>query len=84
VRDGLKHDRSDPLIRFVAIKSAERRRTAPANGIGPDNPHRFVFVEVGTSATLTDAVFAMSQRVGAPGRLIRVFGFVPRPVRNWL
>jgi len=73
VRYVLKHDRSDPLIRFVAIKSAQRRRTALANGVDQDNPHTFIFVEDGKSDLLTDAVFAMSQRVGGPGRLIRVF-----------
>ncbi len=79
----LRHDRSDPPIRFVAIKSGEGRRIAAENGVNPDNPHTFIYVEEGKAHLLSDAVFAMSRRVGGPGRMISVFRFVPRPVRDW-
>jgi predicted DCC family thiol-disulfide oxidoreductase YuxK len=79
----LRYDRSDPPIRFVAIKSGEGRRIAAENGVNPDNPHTFIFVEDGKAHLLSDAVFAMSKRVGGPGRMIRVFRFVPRLVRDW-
>ena len=84
VRYVLRHDRSDPPVRFVAIKSAEGRRIAEAHGVDPDNPHTFIFVEDGKGHLLSDAVFAMAKRVGGPGRLIRIFRIVPLPVRDWV
>lgn len=80
----LKHDRSAPPIRFVAITSDEGRRIAKASGINPDNPESFIFVEDGKSLQKSDAVFAMLKRGGGPARWLRVFRFVPRPVRDWL
>jgi predicted DCC family thiol-disulfide oxidoreductase YuxK len=68
----------------VAIKSAEGRRIAVANSVDPDNPHTFIFVENESSYVLSDAVFTMSARAGGPGRWIRVFRFVPRPIRDWV
>ncbi|MEL6567621.1 MAG: DCC1-like thiol-disulfide oxidoreductase family protein [Pseudomonadota bacterium] len=80
----LKHDRSDPPIRFVAIKSAEGREIAARAGVDPDDPHTFIFVEGGKISLLSEAVFAMAARAGGPGRFIRVFRFVPRPLRDWV
>ena len=84
VRYVIQHDRSDPPIRFVAIKSAEGRDIARANQVDPDNPHTFIFVEDGKGHILSDAVFTMARRAGGPGRWIRVFRIVPRPVRDWV
>ncbi len=84
VRYVLRHDRSDPPVRFVAIKSAEGRRIAIDNSVDPDNPHTFIFIENGSSYVLSDAVFAMSERAGGPGRWIQIFRFVPRPIRDLL
>jgi len=80
----LEHDRSDPPIRFVAIKSAEGREIAARAGVDPDDPHTFIFVEGGKISLLSEAVFAMAARAGGPGCFIRVFRFVPRPLRDWV
>lgn len=83
VRYGIRYDTSDPLLRFVAIKSTEGREIAQASGVDPDDPHTFIFVENGFGYLLSEAVFAMSKRVGGPGRWIRMFRFIPRPIRDW-
>lgn len=84
VRYVLRHDRSDPPVRFVAIKSLEGRRIARANRDDPDNPHTFILVEGDRSYLLSDAVFAMAKRVGGPARGVRVLRFVPLPIRDWI
>ncbi|MGH1422745.1 MAG: DCC1-like thiol-disulfide oxidoreductase family protein, partial [Hyphomonas sp.] len=47
VRYTIRYDRSDPLVRFVAIKSAEGRKIAAHNDVDPNDPHTFIFVEDG-------------------------------------
>ena len=79
----LRHDTSDSPIRFVAIKSQEGRQIARDNGVDPNDPHTFIFVDDDGSYVLSDAVFKMAKRAGGPGRFIRVFRFVPKPVRDW-
>ena len=83
VRYVLKHDRGDPPIRFVAIRSQEGRRLAALNGVDPDDPRTFIFIENGVGHTFSAAVFAMAGRAGGPGRFIRVFRIIPRPIRDW-
>lgn len=79
----LQHDRSQPPVCFVAIKSAEGRQVAKQNSVDPDDPHTFIFVEGENSYVMSDAVFAMAKRAGGPGRFIRMFRIVPRPIRDW-
>ncbi|MEO0467100.1 MAG: DCC1-like thiol-disulfide oxidoreductase family protein [Pseudomonadota bacterium] len=80
----LAHDRSDPSIRFVAIKSAEGRLLAKQHGVDPDNPHTFIYIEDGVGYLSSNATFAMLKRTGGPGRWVRIFRFVPRPLRDWV
>ena len=84
VRYVLHHDRSDPPIRFVAITSSLGRRLAEENGVDPDNPHTFIFIENGQGHVLSEAIFAMAGRAGGPGRFIRIFRVIPRPLRDWV
>ncbi len=79
----LRYDQSDPPVQFIAIKSATGRRIAVSNSVDPDNPHTFIFVEGDASYVLSDAVFALARRVGGPGRHIRAFRIIPRPIRDW-
>jgi predicted DCC family thiol-disulfide oxidoreductase YuxK len=71
-------------VRFVAIKSDEGRELAIENDVDPDDPHTFIFIEKGKGYLLSDAVFALSKRVGGPGRHIRVLRFFPRILRDWV
>ena len=83
VHYALRHDKSDPPVRFIAIKSALGRQIAAQNGVDPDHPHSFIYVEGGRGHVLSDAVFGLAKRVGGPGRFIRIFRFVPRAIRDW-
>jgi len=80
----LRHDRSSPPVRFVAIKSLEGRRIAHCNRVDPDNPHTFISVDGDRSYLLSGTVFAMAKRVGGPARWVRNFRFVPLPIRDWV
>ncbi len=84
VRYVLRYDQGAPLVRFVAIKSVQGRQLARENGVDPDDPHTFIFVEDGKGHVLSDAVFAIAKRVGGPGRLIRIFRFIPISIRDWV
>ena len=79
----LKHDRTDPPIRFVAILSQEGRTIAEGLGIDPENPSSFIFVDDGKAYLMSDAVMIMTKRAGGPARYLHLFSFVPRPLRDW-
>lgn len=79
----LRHDRSDPPIRFVDILSPEGRALSAAHGIDPENPKSFIYIEAGKAYTQSDAVFALFDRSGGAARYLKLFRFVPRPVRDW-
>ncbi|MEM9739754.1 MAG: DCC1-like thiol-disulfide oxidoreductase family protein [Pseudomonadota bacterium] len=79
----IKHDKSDPPIRFVAITSQEGRRIAADAGVEPDDPRTFIYVEDGKHRVSSDAAFALAKRAGGPARLLCIFRFVPKPIRDW-
>lgn len=79
----IQHDRSDPPIRFVAIKSAEGREIAGRAGVDPDNPETFLFVDAGKVHGSSDAVLAMARHLSGPARWFRFLRFVPRGLRDW-
>ncbi|MEO0816167.1 MAG: DCC1-like thiol-disulfide oxidoreductase family protein [Pseudomonadota bacterium] len=80
----LKHDRSDPPIRFVAIKSAEGREIAARAGVDPDDPSTFLFVDSGQLYGSSDAVIAIAKHLSGPAPWFRFLRFVPRPLRDWV
>jgi len=80
----LRHDHQEPLIRFVAIGSAEGRRISKAHKVDPNNPHTFIYIENGRAYFLSDGIFAMLRRVGGWGRIALLFQWVPRPIRDWV
>ncbi len=82
VRYVLKYEKS-PDVRFVAIQSEEGRRLAERNGVDPDRPHTFLFVEDGRALQRTDAVFALVQKVGGPARRLLFLRFLPRALRDF-
>lgn len=72
-----------PDVRFVAIQSEEGRRLAKTNGIDPDAPHSFLYVEDGVVRERSDAVFALARKVGGPLRRFMFLKGLPRPVRDF-
>ena len=79
----LRHERA-PVIRFVAIQSAEGRALASLHGIDPDTPESFLFIEDGLALPKSDGIAALAGHLRSPwsmiGGLIRI---LPRPVRDW-
>ncbi|WP_165793564.1 thiol-disulfide oxidoreductase DCC family protein [Hyphococcus luteus] len=82
VRYVLKYERS-PELRFVAIQSEEGRRLAEANGVDPERPHTFLYVENGAALQRSDAVFALARKIGGPVRRFLFLRRLPRPVRDF-
>ncbi|MEM1150466.1 MAG: DCC1-like thiol-disulfide oxidoreductase family protein [Pseudomonadota bacterium] len=79
----IKHDRGEPPIRFVAIKSAEGRSIAAEAGVDPDDPSTFLFVEDETIYGASDALFAMARHLSGPAHWFRFLRFIPRGLRDW-
>lgn len=81
VRYTLRHETS-PRIRFVAIQSDAGRALAESHGVDPDDPTTFLFVENGQALEKSDAVIALSRYLNGPARVLPVFRFVPKAVRD--
>lgn len=83
VRFTLRNERA-PLIRFVAIQSAEGRVLAVRHGIDADDPETFLFIEEGRVLAKSDGVVALARHLRWPARAIGMIGILPRPARDWL
>ncbi len=81
VRYVLKHERA-ATIKFVAIKSDLGREIASEHKNDPDNPRSFLFVDGNQVLTSSDAAHAVLHHAGGPLAWMRVFRFVPHPLRD--
>jgi predicted DCC family thiol-disulfide oxidoreductase YuxK len=79
----LKHERA-PLIRFVAIQSAEGRALAETHGIDPDDPESFLFIENGIALPKSAGIAALVGHLRAPWNWLSAFHVLPLPVRDWM
>lgn len=73
-----------PSIRFIAIQSREGRELARANGVDPENPETFLFVENGRVLKKSDAMFALARQLREPARLAFLARLLPRFVNDFL
>ncbi|AZO78165.1 MULTISPECIES: thiol-disulfide oxidoreductase DCC family protein [unclassified Bosea (in: a-proteobacteria)] len=83
VRYTLRHER-DHNIRFVAIQSREGRELARTQGIDPDEPDSFLFIEDGKALAKSDGVLALTQHLNGPARLLLLGRALPKRWRDWL
>jgi len=52
-------------------------------GIDPSDAETFVFVSEGEVMIKSDAALALAKHLRGGWRFLRVFRYVPRPVRDW-
>jgi len=52
-------------------------------GIDPNDAETFVFVSAGVALTKTDAALALVNHLRGGWRILRIFRFLPRSVRDW-
>ena len=71
-----------PVIRFVAITSAEGRALALVHGVNPEDPLTFLFIDAGRALVRSDAVLAIIARLRWPWRALRIARVMPRPLRD--
>lgn len=71
-------------IRFVTIQSAEGRALAVTHGIDPDRPKSFVWVQDGRASSFSTGALNLLAFVGGPLSWMKVFRFVPGPVRDFV
>ncbi len=67
-----------PSIRFVAIQSEEGRALALTNGVDPENPETFLFIENGRVMKKSEALFALARQLRGPARYAFVVRLLPR------
>ena len=77
----LRHEKAES-IRFIAIQSPEGRKLARYHGVDPDDPATFLFVENGAALEKSDAVIALSRHLTGLARLIPLFRWLPRRLRD--
>lgn len=73
-----------PSIRFVAIQSEEGRALAQANGVDPDNPETFLFIENRRVLRKSEALFAIARQLRGPARLAFLARLLSRCVNDFL
>lgn len=52
-------------------------------GFDPDDAETFIFISDGEALTKSDAALRLAQHLRGGWRVLRLFRFVPRPVRDW-
>ena len=52
-------------------------------GIDPDDAATFIFISDGEALTKSDAALKLAEHLGGGWRALRLFRFLPRPVRDW-
>jgi len=73
-----------PSIRFVAIQSEEGRVLARENGVDPDTPESFLFIESGRAHKKSDALIALARQLRGPARLAFLARLTPRRINDFL
>lgn len=69
-------------IRFAALGSPAGRELLAAHGLADDLPDSVVLIEDGRAFIRSDAVLRVAGRLRPPWSWIRVFRWLPRPVRD--
>jgi predicted DCC family thiol-disulfide oxidoreductase YuxK len=77
----LKHEKV-ASIKFVAIQSDEGRLLAQTNGIDPDDPTTFLFIENGQALEKSDAIIALSKHLNGPARITPILKVMPKVLRD--
>ncbi|QGM97735.1 DUF4166 domain-containing protein [Methylocystis parvus] len=83
VRYALDHEIT-PSIRFVAIQSEEGHDLARRNGVDPDQPDTFLFMENGRVMKKSEALFALARQLRGPARFAVLARILPRIVSDVL
>ena len=77
----IRHDRA-AKFRFAAIQSEIGNEIFQSHGLDPAELHTFAFVADGKMFMRSDAAIEVASRFGGAWRILRVFRFVPRVVRD--
>ncbi|HEV7589118.1 MAG TPA: thiol-disulfide oxidoreductase DCC family protein [Longimicrobium sp.] len=79
----LRHDRRG-RFRFAALQSDAGRALLEGHGLPTDALDSVVLVEDGRAYVKSRAALRIARWMDAPWPALRVLGFVPRPVRDFL
>jgi len=71
-------------IKICPIQSDRGRALLVDNGLDPDDPATWLFIEDGKVWTDFEAMIRVGERSGGFGRLLSVLWIVPKGLRGWL
>ncbi len=77
----LRHEKA-PRIQFIAIQSNDGRALAKRHGLDPDDPATFLLIESEQALERSDAVIALSHHLKGPARVLPLFRFLPKRLRD--
>jgi predicted DCC family thiol-disulfide oxidoreductase YuxK len=79
----IRHDRA-AKFRFAAIQSEVGKEIFQSHGLDPADVQTFVFISDGEMLVRSDAAIEVVSRFGGAWRILRVFQFAPRGIRDWI
>ena len=53
-------------------------------GMASEDPESWLVLDNGRAYTALDAIIHLGRRIGGVGHLLRIFGVLPKPLRDWL
>jgi predicted DCC family thiol-disulfide oxidoreductase YuxK len=81
IRFILRHE-ADNIIKFTPLQSLTGSKLMREFGVDPNNAETFIFVSDGRALTKSDAALALANHLRGGWRIVRVFRFLPRSVRD--
>jgi predicted DCC family thiol-disulfide oxidoreductase YuxK len=71
-------------FRICPIQTDLGRAMLTHLGLDPQDPWTWVFLDQGRAYHSFDALIQVGKRTGGIGHALRLFGLLPRPVRDWM
>ena len=71
-------------IKICPIQSDRGRALLMENGLDPDDPATWLFIENGNVWTDLEAMIRVGERSGGFGRILSLLWVAPKPLRGWL
>jgi predicted DCC family thiol-disulfide oxidoreductase YuxK len=78
----LAHERG-PTLHFASVQSPAGARLMQQLGFDPSDVKTFVLLADGQAYTKSDAAIRVARYFAGGWKLLGVFKFIPRPLRDW-
>jgi len=79
----IKYDK-DHHLKLCSVQSEEGKNILAHFGFPTDYYETMLYIEGNSYYEKSDAFFKIVNTLGYPWRIIQVFSFIPKPIRNWM